>query len=144
MGESTSILVVGAERPARRLPSPREKTQACRHEMKNRELKTWRRQQIRFLTLNALKIQPFERYGCRPPPRARLPARHQVSALSREAAGAKEGEARAREELATRRSEAAAELDKTILAAREAEEQERSARTQLQVSFFFYCCRCWS
>lgn len=67
-------------------------------------------------------------------PAGRRPAGHQVSALSREAAAAKEGEARAREALATGRSEAAVELDKASLAVREAEEQERSVRAGLQVS----------
>lgn len=56
-----------------------------------------------------------------------------MAALSREAAGAKEEEARAREALATHRSEAAAELDKARLALREAEGRERSVREQLQV-----------
>ena len=60
--------------------------------------------------------------------------RNQVSALSREAADAKEEEARAREALATHRFEAAAELDKASLAVREAEELERSVRVQQQVS----------
>lgn len=61
----------------------------------------------------------------------RLPAwcaRHQVPALSREVAGAREGQA-----LATSRSEVATESDKLVLSARGDEKQKVSVRQQLQV-----------